>query len=159
MRHWRKIGALPIACPYLGSTPVEGRIVRYGPALIIRQLWGRSGLFQDIRRHCGLGFLLLFALFGLPPFAVLIGFTIKLGLAGQLSSAAKLLLFGGLGLVAAGGCAIALFFLTAAVYTGGSQELGFVMVAICFGGGGAWVGTGLLALVGALGFRLADTYD
>ena len=102
-----------------------------------------------------MGFVVAFSLIGLLPFAVLIGITVKLGLAGRLRPAAKLLLLGGLGLAAAGGGLIGSVFLISLAYTGGSQEFGFVVGVIGFFGGGWLVFTGMLATVGGAAMKLA----
>ena len=64
----------------------------------------------------------------------------------------QLMLCGGLGLAAASGCAVGSMLLGSSFSTSGSQEMGFVVVVVV----GAWVVTGLLALVGSLALYIAD---
>ena len=99
-----------------------------------------------------MGYAFLFLLIALTPYSVLMGITVKYGLTGRLRSTVKLLLFGGLGLVAGGGGlmgSVVLFSGTA------SQEFGFAIFVICVGGGGVWVFTGILAMVGGMAVKLA----
>ena len=99
-----------------------------------------------------MGFVVLFMLLGLGPFGVLTTTMVFWTLAGRHRAAMWLMLCGGLGLAGAGGCAIGSMYLGSSFSTGGSQEMGFVVVLVV----GAWVVTGFLALVGGLALYIAD---
>ena len=99
-----------------------------------------------------MGYVVLFMLLGLGPFGVLTTTMVFWTLAGRHRAAMQLMLCGGLGLAAASGCAVGSMFLGSSFSTSGSQEMGFVVVFVV----GAWVVTGLLALVGSLALYIAD---
>lgn len=98
---------------------------------------------------------MLLTLSGVLLYAVLVATVIKRGREGRLRSCDSLLVFGGISLAVVGGFLFGLVYGPFQVSSGGSQELGFVLTAMVFFGGGGFIAMGALIAVAGAALKLA----